>query len=930
MAFNRVFLGWSQPGLLAAVDYLVQRYGKPATLDLRGVVVVVPGGRAGRRLLELLVERAEALGRVLLPPDILTQGRLPELLYRPKRPFAGDLVQRLAWVETLRGAAPGGVKRVIPNLPDAKDLMAWLALGDMLARLHRELAADALDFAAVAECGARLPDFHEVDRWQALAEIQRAYLRCLDDLGLWDLQTARLVAIRQGECKALADLVLLATADMNRAERLMLDQVEDRVTSLVAAPEEFEARFDRYGCLRPEAWRDAAIALADEQIEVAGGPADQAAAAVRAVASWNGRYSGEQITLGVPDAEVIPYLEQALRQAEVPCRYGAGTEVARSSPCRLLAAAAQYLDGRRFSAFAALARHADLDACLARDGLTATWLCQLDDYYENHLPYRIGESWLGTDPGHEAVRQAHHAIETLLGPLAGRRPLGQWQTPVLEFLLRVYGAKKLEAGAEPDRTILAACEAIRDALEAQAGVPESLAPSVTGAEALRLLLDDLQGAKVPAMPVRGAVELLGWLELPLDDAPALVVTGLNDGRVPQSASADLFLPNRLRAALGIEDNDRRYARDAYALSVLAASRAALTLIAARRAADGSPLAPSRLLFACDPKTAARRVTAMFAAGEDRRPAPPGQLRPGLALLRYEPPPPRPLPQRVTWMRVTEFRDYLACPYRYYLRHRLELGAQSDEAEELDGAAFGSLAHAVLRDFGESELAASTDCDLIYAWLSEALDQAVRSEYGPAPLSAILVQAEQLRLRLKKFAEWQARRASEGWRILCVEAKPEEPGTPFLVDGEPMYLRGRIDRIDVREPGREACLLDYKTSDTPRTPEQAHRRAGQWVDLQLPLYRHLLRTMGVVKVEPRLAYLVLPKDISKVGLLEAEWSEQDFASADEAAAEVIRRVRREVFWPPAPDAEFFEEFAAICGEGPFGAALAAAQEGGEEP
>ena len=79
--------------------------------------------------------------------------------------------------------------------------------------------------------------------------------------------------------------------------------------------------------------------------------------------------------------------------------------------------------------------------------------------------------------------------------------------------------------------------------------------------------------------------MLGWLELPLDDAPVLVVTSFNERYVPSLVDADLFLPNRLRQQLGIIDNDRRCARDSYALSTILASRRQVKLIAARR--DGS-------------------------------------------------------------------------------------------------------------------------------------------------------------------------------------------------------------------------------------------------------------------------------------------------------------------------------------------------------
>src|SRR5687767_8746748 len=161
------------------------------------VIVVVPVARAGRRLLQLLVQAAEAQSLLLTPPDILTEGALPERLYRPKRPFADELTQHLAWAQALRSIKPDKLQHLAPHPPAAKDARGWLELGEMLARVHRELAADGLDFRNVASRGRELLGFVESDRWSALCEVQAAYLRQLDDLQLWDVQTARLVAIEQ-------------------------------------------------------------------------------------------------------------------------------------------------------------------------------------------------------------------------------------------------------------------------------------------------------------------------------------------------------------------------------------------------------------------------------------------------------------------------------------------------------------------------------------------------------------------------------------------------------------------------------------------------------------------------------------------------------------------------------------------------------------
>ncbi len=179
-----------------------------------------------------------------------------------------------------------------------------------------------------------------------------------------------------------------------------------------------------------------------------------------------------------------------------------------------------------------------------------------------------------------------------------------------------------------------------------------------------------------------------------------------------------------------------------------------------------------------------------------------------------------------------------------------------------------------------------------------------------------MQIEQARLRLKGFADWQAKWASDGWEIRFAEESIKDQRAWLMVDGQPMYLNGRIDRIDVRERGGklEVTILDYKTSDSGASPEDKHRdKEGNWKDLQLPLYRHLIRAVeGVPSCENLgLGYIILPKRTADIGQKLAEWTQEDLQTADETAEEVIRCVRRQAFWPPNPNPRYFAEFAAIC-------------------
>ena len=926
MAIERIFLGWDRPALSLAVDFLCERFADESAIDLGCVSVALPGARAGRRLLELLVEHAETVGLPLCPPQIGTIGQLPERLYTPKRPFADSLSQQMAWVEALKQTPPDQLAHLVAQPPEADNLAGWLSLGEMLARLHRELAAEAMDFQAVLDCGHdRIQNFQEQQRWATLATVQRDYLAVLDRLGLWDRQTARLFAAREGEYRADSPIVLIGTVDLNRLQREMLEQVADRVVSLVFAPPSMADRFDEHGCLHPDAWDELPVAVRDDQIDVVTTPAAQAAAVVGALESFDGRFSAEEVTVGVPDERVVPYLLQHLHESGVAARHGIGRPLAQSGVCRLLDVVAEYLDTSRFDAFAALVRHPDVGSWLDTKSITGDWLTELDRYHRDHLPRRIDGHFLGPPESHALLDAVFAAVDGLTASLNGTaRPLGQWSPAIAQWLIAIYGTRPLRTDIPADRVTLAACEKVYAALSQHVEIHPSLMPEVTAAEAIRITLRGLTGQSMASPPDSEAVELLGWLELPLDDAPALIVTGMNEGIVPPSLGADLFLPNQMRRALGIEDNRRRWARDAYALSVLLASGREVRLIAGRRSTEGDPLLPSRLLLAADPETTARRVCRLFRDEDESSSVAhsPGRLVAGCVVSGFVIPEPLPLSEPVESMRVTEFRDYLACPYRYYLRHRLKLESLDDHDEELDGASFGSLAHEVLGRFGRSPLAQSTDPDEIAAFLHSMLDSELKRAYGNRPLASIRVQIEQLRLRLTHFARWQADHAAQGWRIKYVEQGPAADQAPFEVDDRPIYLRGRIDRIDVEEATGRSFILDYKTSDNAEPPAKTHlRNKTQWVDLQLPLYRHLARALGV-DGPVALGYVAIPKDPKRIALLKADWTDAQLEEADETARQVVRDIRNGRFWPPADTPPAFSEpFAAICQDGQFGAVFA---------
>jgi hypothetical protein len=369
------------------------------------------------------------------------------------------------------------------------------------------------------------------------------------------------------------------------------------------------------------------------------------------------------------------------------------------------------------------------------------------------------------------------------------------------------------------------------------------------------------------------------------------------------------------------DNRRRMARDAYRLMTVLRSKESVQLIAGRRTAQGDPLRPSRLMFRIPEDEMPARVL-HFLEGDGDRP-----VEPGLSSLGLEPgaesqflvPPERTLEleehEVPTKLAVTAFKAILADPYRFVLERIYGLDRVDDEARELDPLQFGILAHDVLQAFGQMALESPpgvdiTDAAAVGTTLVKLLDEEVAARFGDEALPAIALQAEQLKVRLRAFADQQAAWAGTGWRIVAVEQQGAGEGVPFDVDGEPILLRGRIDRIDHNPETGDWAVLDYKTGNTVDPPEKTHRKGPrgqkQWIDLQLPLYRRLLE--GLVDAEGRpvvdydpagdgsveLGYISLPKDPAESAFLLAPWTEAELAEAEEVAREQIRTLRRRTF------------------------------------
>ena len=928
---RRHFLPWDRPLLPQAVAWLAGSWAGGGPLDLSHILVVVPTRQSGRRLREALAAHAATRGQAVFPPRVIP----PEALLASDADEgpATRLESLLAWTEIFRGLELENFREVFPVDPPARNFAWALRLAQEFARLQGSLA----------EAGLRLTDgwakagenFSEAGRWRQIAGLERLHATQLAARNLRDAQAAKIEHARAPVLPGgITRIVLLATPDpLPLALRALAAHAQTvPVDVIVFAPAAEAAAFDAWGRPLADAWTRRELALPDfeSHVHLDADPAAQAESAIEMARGY--REPEGVLAVGVADPEVLPLLETGLRHAGLASFNPEGRSRHGDGLYQLLAALAALAREDSFATVATLARCPDfLEFLQARGGgnfSAAGFLQELDRLHTAHLPPDLAE----------ARRQAPASAGlAAIAELRATLTAGVFPENAAATLGVIFAARRFDLVRPADALAAEAVEMWTETMREVRTATANFA-GVTNAEwwevALRIYGETKRTDEKPV----GAVELQGWLELLWEDAPHLVVAGLNDGSVPDAVVGDPFLPESLRERLGLKTNAARFARDAYLLQALAACRVQggrLDLLLGKTSAAGDPLRPSRLLLRCTDAELPRRIEFLFGAVESARATPSWRrawlLRPSFAKASEGK------------VAVTALRAWLDCPFRFYLSRVLRLDSVDPAKTELDEQDFGTLCHAALEAMGnELVLRDCTDAKVLRDFLLAALDREAARRFGAELTLPLIVQLESARQRLSRAAEVQAQTRAEGWVIEAVERKFE-----LAVGG--LTVSGKIDRLDRHERTGAVRVLDYKTSDQPVQPWEAHLRAARrdetapefarfatdgereqvWRDLQLPLY---LRAMEVERVDPNAlgvesalgstrstfsaGYFNLPKAATETGIAQWDGYTREVAAAAWRCAEgVAAAIRAGEFWPPnenvRPD---YDEFAALFHHG----------------
>lgn len=881
---KRIFLGWDQPFLRQAVTWLLERRD-----ELPGIWVVVPTAQSGRRLREALAEAAGAL----LSPKVMTPG---SFLKFSDDLAAADWIERVAWVEVFESISDWSEYAALFPEPPGEGQNWAGGLAQEMVKLRHSLQENGILMATAAR---KLHETVEAERWQALGKLEELVERKLHGWGL--KSRSRILADGLRMPAGVSQIVLAGVTEMPPlVERAWLAW-EGAVTALIGAPASEASEFSSLG--RPlGSWAQRPLLWPDGTIQVVADPRQQAVEALRVIGEM--KTPANEVALGAADTEVGDELARAFTRQGWPAFHPAAVGVT----CGL---ARWFKVWSVWLAVPTLANLADL-LTLPETGILvagkraqkAKRLAELRDRWmvvrTEDLQRRIASERFRNELDRDSAADLCKAAETLEA----------WRASFLNENFSSALERLLATLSHNGPVTAAASQAMADWLR-------SASPLITRVKRgpgfwIELMLSAVP-SPAPLPPAGRVIDAQGWLELFYEPGRHLVLCGMNDGKVPARSGGEPWLSEASRQILGLIQDAERAARDAFLYqSMLAARRdgGRVDVICGKSGTGGESLLPSRLLLAAERDELPARVKILFKEVE-----PPEAGLHWHADWQWQVRSVAP-PQRLN---VTSLGDYLACPFRYYLKHVLKMQKSEAGRGEWNARDFGNAAHTVLERWGRDLDARELDqADSIHAWLSAELDRVIFEGFGKRVPLAVSIQSEALRQRLQWFSRVQAGHRLEGWQVIDVERKVELPvGKAQLV--------AKIDRIDRHRESGRLRVMDYKTGKV-ESVAKAHRKKlssssvlplhlgldspavyigedqgksanFQWHNLQLPLYAAALVASGEVLAVP--CYFCLRATEAEVRI--HPW--QDFEMADLEAARncadwVADQIANEVFWPPA--------------------------------
>jgi len=909
---SRKFLGWDRPLIELATKKTAGDLGlSSGTIDCSKVHFFLPTAQSCRNFKKNIAKYANSHNAPFLPGQITPLSTLLTEVEKNKN-IANYAVSMFVWQDILKKVDLRQFSNLFPLLTDQADDIQWrIGMAEKMLALQSRLGEGALTISDVAGH----ENINEPDRWREIMALENAFLAKLADMELKEINRAK-IEFNEYKFEGIRKIILAGIADPlpMALEKIKIISSTIPVEIWINAPESFADKFDTFGRPLPEYWENAPINIPDESfIHLAGSSREQGSKIIEILSSVNSTLNADDIAVCSANDELYSDISEVFLPYNINIHNPAGIPIRSTSLFHLINSFINLAVKPDAESISLFTQNPDfLQYFTKKNNLESSDLIleALDKEIIKHISISIDKK---VKPHNEILQKLFPELKQLIDSFHSEN----FCEFSRKFLADIYRNRELSPQTDSEDTIF--CSAASNINKLLTNIEPVVTEKQTNKVIPKIFLSLLAKTSIYPEKPSPSLDMQGWLEMPWENAANIVITGMNEGLLPESMVGDMFLPDAMMKQLGLNDNRQRFARDTFILQSLIEARksSSVNMIVGKQNRGGDPLKPSRLLFKCDNETLVKRAKYLFSesAADSLK-----VMENNSPLWKLKQPE---FTEPVEKISVTQFKDYLECPFRFYLKKSLKMEEIEYRPEEMDARLFGTITHDILDKFGkDTSLINSTDPKKIEVFLDTELEQQFFFRFGPLkqqPLP-ILVQYESLKKRFAKFAEIQAEERRKGWEIIDTELKES-----ITING--MRITGQIDRIERNSKNGDIRVLDYKTTDTsnpkklnPATVHFKMLKANSkvqeyakfaiddqefyWIDLQLPLYIVILNSINKFQgTELKCGYFVLNKTLSNIRIY--PWNDiiDYIKPAEECIQAIIKNIQNKKFWPPAQKVKY---------------------------
>jgi len=910
MGINQHYLAWDEPLVEKAAQLLLEGWdGK--LLDFSEKMLLVPTRHAGRMLRERLAIYTAEKGGAYLSPQVIIPADI-SVMITGRQTIASKLESVIAWVNVLRNIRFKDYSYLFPVEVEHRNIQWLMRTAKVFDELKRTLADNAHNFNTVSN--SLNHDFVEKERWNDLAKLEKIFLEELKSLKLNDAHEAYIKASVEPKLpEGIKQIYIIGVSDLSAIDIKILKKYAKKIPLHVVtyAPAELSKLFDDFGQPDHEAWATRAIDIPSptENIILTGTPesqVDQAMAYVK-----QAKNPEKTVTIGAADPDLALLFDKEFKSYGIPVYNAEGHFYRNHMLYLFINQISECVRTRSFLSLRNLLQNPSFYKGLDKENLLPIhdMLLAMDALAEKHMPQFFDDVVQWAEQEYPELYQILKSLDILLHPV-----LKENFSDTLVHLLETFhkGHLLLSQSSSPTENYQQVADDIVKLLK-EIKLFSLIKKNCSTTDLLELMLFLLRDNKLYDDHSVNAIEIKGWFELLWDDAPCLILAGINEGAVPEIVTSDVFLPHSFRKFLGLKGNDEKQARDVYILTTLIESRrntGSVIIFYSKTSGTGDPLRPSNLLLRCSRKELPHRTKDLFASPGLEKNIPfqlAWKLKPKMQV-------------KLNKLSVTQFKSYLACPFRFYLEHALGMRSLDLQKAEMNALDFGELCHKAIEAFSrDNSLKNCTDVEQIQKYLYNYTSNYMYARYGKNLSVPLIIQVEAVIERLSAFAKIRAECRAEGWIVEHVEWKFKE--IDYIKE---LKVSGTIDLIEKNEHTGQLRIIDYKTTDKNITPETAHFRKLKrteslddfrpyrifnyedetyvWTDLQLPLYYIAAQT--IYGDELSMGYFNLPKAIGMTSIsIWDRFSPELLEAAKNCAEGVVIDVMSNRFYPPSEKVDY---------------------------